>query len=215
MPVSNGGRAMRLLEQRGGVKAVETNEIQRQKSTYKQVVADIAKGNLGSGFEQLDDLGWIVELEDEQRLDRIAKDYADSIAKGMSTLVVSPTNLESSITTTAIRDELKMRAMIGKDETSFVRLRPKHLTAAERRDAAFLEAGDVIVFQQNAKGHKKGERIQVGDAMPSELLELADRFAVYRPEKLQLSSGDRLRFTANGKTKDRKHRLNNGSIYRN
>src|SRR5262249_28245932 len=39
------------------------------------------------------------------------------------------------------------------------------------------------------------------------------RFEVYRPVQLALAKGDRIRLTAGGKTKDGKHRLNNGSLF--
>ncbi|MCA9217971.1 MAG: relaxase domain-containing protein, partial [Planctomycetales bacterium] len=207
------GTAMRLLEQHAGLIPAETKEIQRQKSRYKLAVAAIATGGLIGGFEQLDRLGWIRELEDSDREQQIAKDYVTSIRKGLSTLVVSPTNAEGEQITRAIRQELRSRKMIGEQDHKLTRLQPKHLTEAERGDAAFYEKGDVIVFQQNATGHRKGERMTIGDTVPDELLELAPRFAVFRAEELQLATKDRIRITANGKTKDGKHRLNNGSVY--
>jgi ATP-dependent exoDNAse (exonuclease V) alpha subunit len=40
----------------------------------------------------------------------------------------------------------------------------------------------------------------------------AERFQVYRPTVLRVAAGDRLRITANGKSKDGKHRLDNGAL---
>ncbi len=88
------------------------------------------------------------------------------------------------------------------------------MTEAERRDPVNYEDGDVVVFQQNAKGgFRKGQRITVrGDAedLP---LHLADRFGVYKARELPLTEGDRVRITANGTTIDGMHRLNNGAVY--
>ena len=88
--------------------------------------------------------------------------------------------------------------MIGKDDYAFIRLKPKHLTEAERRDKAFYEQGDVIVFQQNAKGHRKGERMTIHGDVPDDLLELAPRYAVYQTEQLKLATGDCIRITRVG-----------------
>ena len=44
-------------------------------------------------------------------------------------------------------------------------------------------------------------------------LDQAARFQVYRPETMRLATGDRLRVTADGKTADGRHRLNNGALY--
>ena len=69
----------------------------------------------------------------------------------------------------------------------------------------------MLQFHQNAKGFKNGERLLVGhQPLP---LEQAARFQAYRPEAIRLAAGDRLRVTANGKTADGRHRLNNGSLY--
>jgi hypothetical protein len=68
-----------------------------------------------------------------------------------------------------------------------------------------------VQFQQNAKGYTKGSRLIVGDAVKPPT-ELAQRFEVYRPVQLALAVGDRVRITVGCKTKDGKHRLNNGSL---
>jgi len=44
-------------------------------------------------------------------------------------------------------------------------------------------------------------------------VEFANRFELYHPTQLALAKGDRIRVTAGGKTKDGKHRLNNGSLF--
>jgi len=44
-------------------------------------------------------------------------------------------------------------------------------------------------------------------------VEYAERFEVYRPGRLALATGDRLRVTANGATKDGKHKLRNGALF--
>lgn len=71
-------------------------------------------------------------------------------------------------------------------------------------------ADDVLVFHQNAKGFKKGERIQAREgALP---LDQAARFDVFHSQHLEIAAGDVLRVTRNGTTLDRKHRLNNGQL---
>ena len=86
-----------------------------------------------------------------------------------------------------------------------------NLTAAERSDNINYRLGDVILFHQNAKGFQKGDRLIAGkDALP---LGQSDRFTTFRPGVLSLSSGDTIRVTHNGKTKDGQHRLDNGAIF--
>ncbi len=70
----------------------------------------------------------------------------------------------------------------------------------------------MLQFHQNAPGHKNGSRLVVaeGEKLP---LQYAERFEVYRPAQLTLAVGDRVRITANGKTRDGKHALRNGSLF--
>ena len=103
------GPALRLLEQYAGLKPAHVREIQRQQGEYRDAVAAIARGDLAQGYEQLDQLGWIRELGDEDRNATIARDYVDSVRSGLTTLVVSPTHAEGQQITQAIRSELKRR----------------------------------------------------------------------------------------------------------
>jgi len=86
-----------------------------------------------------------------------------------------------------------------------------NLTEAERRDAANYMPGDVLVYHQNAPGHRKGERVTVEDGpLP---LKQAERFTVFHRSALPLAERDWIRVTQNGTTADGGHRLNNGSVF--
>lgn len=209
------GAAMRLLEQESGIRPAIVNNIRRQQGIYKEAVFHLAHGHTASGFELLDQLGWVREVEDDERCRVIAKEYADSLANGgEAPLVISPTHTEGKQITDAIRNELKERCLLGAIEHSLPRLISLNLTKAERADAAMIEAGDVIVFTQNAPGYKKGDRLVVTGTLPQGLAKYADRYQVTKLAEEGFAVGDPIRFTANGKTKDEKHRLNNGAIYR-
>jgi ATP-dependent exoDNAse (exonuclease V) alpha subunit len=57
-----------------------------------------------------------------------------------------------------------------------------------------------------------GERVKVGETeLP---LHLAKRFTVFRSSELELALGDKVRITNNGWTKDGRHKLINGKLYR-
>jgi hypothetical protein len=90
---------------------------------------------------------------------------------------------------------------------------PAHLTDAEKGDAVHYGPGDLLQFHQNAPGHVKGSRVVVAGGEGELPLAHADRFEVYHPGRLVLAAGDRVRVTANGKTKDGGHALRNGAIY--
>ena len=210
--VTRGG-VLGLLDRYAGVTPVEIGTIRRQRGKYKEAIGKIAEGDVLGGFDRLDALGWVRELPDGEREQAVARDYADAVGKQRSAMVLSPTHAEARGLTAAIRTELKGRGLIDGEERNVRTLIPRHLTAAEKADPAFLRDGDVVVFQQHAKGYRKGERVAIDGAPPPELVAQATRFAVFRPATLPLAAGDRIRLAAGGRTADGAHRLNNGGVF--
>ncbi len=205
------GAALRLLEEEAGLVPAEIREIQRQRGDYREAVRALSEGRTEDGFRELDRLGWIREVGETERYKALAEDYVATVEVGKTALVVSPTHLEGEWITDEIRARLKQAGKLGEGERTFLALESANLTEAEKADPLNYAPGDVLVFHQNAKGHRKGERVIVGDEpLP---LEQAERFQVYRPSVLPIAPGDVLRITRNGTTADGRHRLNNGAIY--
>lgn len=222
------GAALRLLEERAGVRPAEVTEIQRQRGAFKTAVAALASGDAGEGFDRLDALGMVREVADDADRHRaLAWEYAESLARGQQVLAISPTRCEGARVTEAIRAELRNAGLIGGDEHTVMRLDPRHLTDAEKRDATAYTQGDVLQFIRATRGvAERGERlavcghdgdaIRVFDAAGKECcipLTAVERFQVYRPQALPLAIGDRIRMTQNTLTQDGKHRLVNGAVY--
>ena len=211
------GEPLKLLEDMAGLKVAEVTEILRQTGDYKKAAQALSEGRIVEGFEELDKLGWIKQVDDAQRYQKLADAYLAAVAEKKrngeykSALVVSPTHKELDQISEAIRAGLKAQGRLGKDRivTAWV---PAHLTDAEKSDPTQYEPGDMLQFHQNAPGFIKGSRLIVGEEVAPPTT-LAKRFEVYRPTELTLAVGDRIRITAGGKTKDGKHRLNNGSLF--
>lgn len=214
------GALMRALQEYGGLQPFRLSEIKRQEGKgYKRAVELFSQGKSLEGFDALDNLGWVRQIQEGDRNHAIAADYAQALKDGKTwdeVLVVSPTHVEGKAITGAIREMLRRERRLSKEEREFTRLVAANLTEAERGDAVHYRPGeiDVLQFHQNARGYKKGERIAVGDAGANSLpLDQAAMFQAYRAETIALSEGDVIRFTAGGKTADGKHRLNNGATY--
>ncbi len=211
------GAVLKLLETEAGLPGVAVTEIVRQTGDYKRAVKDLETGKTREGLAELDRLGWVREVADaDERYAAMAKAYLAATAErkrdgtAKSALVVTPTHAEAARITAAVRDELERTGNLGVSRT-FVSLTPLHLTEAERGQAGSYLPGDVLQFHRHAPGHQSGSRLTAGaGTLP---LDHAERFQVYRPTTLALAAGDRVRVTANGKTKDGKHRLNNGALY--
>lgn len=205
------GAALRLLEEEAGIRPAELRDIQRQRGEYKAAVAALGDGRTDEGFRRLDHLGWIREVGDTDRYRVLAEDYAAIVQQCKTALVVSPTHLEGEWITGEIRDRLRHAGRLHGGDRSFTVLESTNLTEADKRDGLNYTPGDVLVFHQNARGYRKGDRVMVGDApLP---LDQAARFQLFRTGEISLAAGDRIRITRNGTTMDGKHRLNNGAVY--
>ncbi len=209
------GAAMRLLEQEGGISPAIVRKVQRQTGAYKDAVLELAQGRTMNGFNALDKLGWIHEIEDsEQRYQQMAVRFAESWEANETVLAVAPTHAEANILTEKIRAELIARGQITGEKREFIGLDSMRLTEAERTDDLRLKEGDVMVLHRAVKGAKRGARLDVTPENIDLLKQFPAKFDVFRKRKLAFATGDLIRITANGKTKDKQHSLNNGQVFR-
>jgi conjugative relaxase-like TrwC/TraI family protein len=210
------GEPLKLLEETAGLKVAEVTEILRQQGDYKKAAQALSEGRTDEGFEELDKLGWIKQVADNDRYRQLAGAYLSAVAETKrggvhkTALVVSPTHAEGDRITEAIRAGLKAKGKLDGQRIVNAWV-STHLTDAQKADPTEYEPGDMLQFHQNAPGYKKGSRLIVGEEVKPPT-GLAKRFEAYRPVPLALAAGDRVRITAGGKTKDGKHRLSNGSL---
>ena len=216
------GKPLALLESEAGIKPKTVSKIRRQKHTdYRQAVEALSQGDVAGGFDRLDSLGAVHQLSDSDRYTQLAKDYADSIDSGKSTLVIAPTHAERAIVNEAIRDEMKSRGHIHHDEHSIGMLKSIRLTEAQRADSFNFKADDVVEFVTRGKGgFNAGDRLRVtkvegehvyadSDKGPVEVpLDSPRSFDVYRWHEAKFAAGDQIRITK----KDKANRLYNGTM---
>ena len=65
-------------------------------------------------------------------------------------------------------------------------------------------------FHRNSGTFRAGQRVRVADWKPGQHFGKASDFSVYEPASIAIAAGDLLRATAGGKTKDGKHKFDNG-----
>jgi ATP-dependent exoDNAse (exonuclease V) alpha subunit len=195
------------------MKTVKLEEIVRQKDPeLKQVVEQLARGEVREGIQNLDRQGRVHEIHDhDERIAAIAKEYAKSPE---NTLVVSPDNRSRTEINERIHVELQRGCLVSREEYRIRTLVPRQdLTGADRTWAERYEVGDVLRYSRASKetGIGKGEYAQVKsiDAANNQLtVELQDRtertydprrqrgVSVFREEMRSFSVGDRIQFTA-------------------
>ena len=219
------GDALRILESVAGITPATVNKIYRQKSKeYREAVQDLADGNVKRAFAKLDALESIKQTDKDHPNDGLVSDYIDTLQRGKTALVISPTHKQGEQVTDAIRGKLREFGKIGKKDATVSRLVNLNLTEAEKSDAYHYMPGLVLQFNQNRPGIKRGSQWSIVATADKQLtiqdregktasLPLSDarHFDVFRKEELSLSSGDMIRITRNGiDLNDR--RLNNGEF---
>jgi ATP-dependent exoDNAse (exonuclease V) alpha subunit len=242
------GDALRIIEEEAGLPFAELKDVKRQtNASYRAAVQAISEGDapskngtkLAEGIEALERIGAIVELEGEERYRQMANDYLTATTERKrdgtvkTALVVAPTHAEGDRITDYIREGLREQGRLSDKERRFQSLEMANWTTAQRKDAAMYKPGLVVQFHQNARGFKRGEKVEVlghdkdgvtvkytnGKKASLQLGE-AEKFQVYRPAEIELAAGDVVRITQNGygnqserTGKADKPRLNNGAVF--
>ena len=218
----NRGDGLRLVAESGLVTVKETRKVYRQKNEqYRKAVEQISEGRTLEGIKILNEMGAIVECPDpEKRFAAIAEEYV----KSPDSLIISPTHAEGDVVTSEIRKKLKELGVLS-GEWEATTHQNRNLTEAERGQALFLNAGDIVRFHQNARGgFKKGQTLKIehigkdgriwldgGSKLRQLNLSAAKHYQIYREEKLPLAIGDKIRLTRNVTVNGK--RLFNGSVH--
>ena len=208
--VARDGNLMRVLETHAGLPVAKLKDIRRQRGEYKAAVSLLSKGEMAEGFDAIEKLGWVQTVEDNAPL---VDDYMAALDAKKEVLAVSPTHAEAGEVTDAIRARLKDRGTISGEERVYETLRPLHWSEAERGDLERYTGEEVICFHRNGGTFKAGDRVAIADFKPGMRLGPATTYSVFAPTTTALAKGESLRITANGKSADGKHALDNGSRY--
>ncbi len=223
------GDALKILETEAHIKPAEVRAIRRQTNkAYREACQLLADGEVIKGFTKLDAMNAIKEVSHDERAQKLAEVYLESLKAKQQSLVISPTHAEGNRVTQAIRESLKQAKKLGAKEKSYTRLERLDLSAAQKQDHTQYQKGDVIQLHQHMKwGLRRGHRARVVEATKEGIkvkrerdgftvpldTRHPDRFSVYQEQEMKLAKGDRVRVTLNGRTQDKKHELDNGSIY--
>ena len=196
-----------------GMHTAKLDKIVRQRDAeLKQVVEQLAQGQVGEAVNGLERQGRVHEVKNQaERTAAIAKEYA---RQPESTLVVSPDNRSRAEINQAIRAELQGTGVVGREEHRTDVLVPRQdLTGADRTWAERYRFNDVLLYSRNSKetGLQKDEyaRVKSVDAAANQITVMrADGSVVtydprrqqgvslYRDQEKAFSVGDRIQFTA-------------------
>ena len=228
----NAGDALRQLQEKSQLRPAVVNTIVRQKGNeeYRRAIQSLAIGNTLEGYQKLDKMGAVKEIEDnEERQNALADAYLKSLEQKRSALIVSPSHAEGDAITQTVRDKLKDAGKITGDERVFDTHRSVSLTEEQKKDAAQYQQGMVLRFHRSYKGgftagqhytiesgsENTNGYLQVKDAFGKSTplpFEASEQFQVYQPTSTSIATGDKLRITVNTKSQEGT-KLHNGQVY--
>jgi len=206
------GRPFAQLQE-AGMRTATLKDIVRQRDPeLKQVVEQLASGQVRAAVESLDQQGRVHQVKGhDERIGAIAREYAKSPA---GTLVVSPDNRSRSEINQRIHDELQSRGLVDRQEHSVRTLVPRQeMTGADRSWAQQYKVDDILRYARSSKetGIEKGEYTRVVAVNAKENTLTVTRatgeqttydprrqvgVSVYREQERKFSVGDRVQFTA-------------------
>jgi hypothetical protein len=206
------GRPFAQLQE-AGMRTATLNDIVRQRDPeLKQVVEQLARGQVGAAVECLGQQGRVHEVKGhEERIAAIAREYAKSPD---GTLVVSPDNRSRSEINQQIHDELQSHGVVSRQEHSVRTLVPRQeMTGADRSWAQQYRVDDILRYSRSSKetGIQKGDytRVLTVNAQENTLTVVRASgeqttydprrqvgVSVYREQSRAFSVGDRIQFTA-------------------
>ena len=224
-PVARGD-AMRILEEHAGLRPARVLTVQRQKDPrYLEAVQCISGRKIEEGFHLLQQHGFVRELDGKARYHALADEYVEAVSAGESCLVVAPTHAEGGTVTMAIRERLKDARLLDHSGVEIPTLRNTGWTEALRSRPDSFQPGLVVHLHQNlpGKNFRKGARFTVTSIREGQVwvgveggelplpLERASDFSVFKQESIEVTRGERLRLTMNGKALGGES-FNNGDV---
>lgn len=206
------GRPYHQLQE-AGIRTAHLNEVVRQQDPeLKAVVEQLARGEVHSAVERLDQQGRVHEIGPcEERLAAVANEY---VKDPRATLVVSPDNQSRQDLNDVIHQAMQREGHVDRHEESVSVLVPRQeVTGADRQWAGRYEVGDIIRYSRGSQalGIEAGEYARVArvDAKTNEVTVRTggERTVSYDPRRLQgvtiyreteraFAAGDRVQMTA-------------------
>ncbi|HET8925746.1 MAG TPA: MobF family relaxase [Candidatus Acidoferrum sp.] len=199
--------------QEAGIQTARLDEIMRQKDpALKEVVEQLARGNVRDAMEKLDTQGRVHEIVDrDERLAEIARAYT---TKPEGTLVVSPDNQSRREINEAIHRTMQSAGQVDYSEHRMRTLVARQeITGADRQWAGQYKLGDIVRYTRGSKtlGIKAGEYGRVASLTENDNRVRVKRengeqvsydprrlhgVTLYRETERAFSEGDRVQFTA-------------------
>lgn len=171
------GDAARIVEKESRVRVVELKEVRRQAANpaYKAAAEDLAAGRIIAGLRKLDRMGAVLEIADpaDRRRRMVDEWYRASqetkqvrsrdglLERAKTALMVAPTWAEIDALNLHARHKLRCDGKLAQRDESFISLRSKDWTKAQKKDVRNYQPGDILVAHKATKQFAKGDELRV------------------------------------------------------
>jgi ATP-dependent exoDNAse (exonuclease V) alpha subunit len=210
------GDALRILENHSDFQSGQLTRIRRQrKAEYRKAVELAAQKNTHEAFAQLECMGVVTELPDNQLHDKAVQSYLKALAESKSALLITPTWNEIEAVTEKVRAALKSSGRLAGEEKEFQVFDSLSWTEAQKRDARQYRLGMAIRFHRSKGDFAKDETIAVvaveNDSLKVQRADGSENifplgagyacFDVGEKRKLKVAAGDKLLLQSNWQKK--------------
>ena len=210
------GRMFQKLQESGAMKTVHMKETLRQKGEdYKQIIADIAERKIDRAFTRMEAKNKVHEIvDDRERREAIVNEVA-SRKDYRNTLVVTPFNKDRNSLNAKIREALKDKGVLQKEEHTFAVREPKVIPPTERHFSQSYSGGDVVAVNKSFPGmgvgsqgyvlstNRETQEIMVatnfGKTVTIDVGKHGHKLGVYEPKLIPFSQGEKVVFLKNDK----------------
>jgi len=211
------GNPFGLLQTRAGLLTAFISQNMRQKDEQLKAVVDLCEAQRpAAAFDLLNSQGKISEIPvEEQRIEALVNDYLTRpLEQRRNTLIMATTHKERATLTQAIRDKLIQQGTLSGPALEIEVWQKKALDKHELLVADHYQAGDLVRFWRNSGQFAKGEQYRVtstnsdqhsvelvdskGQTYTLDLYRYKDR-EVFSPQRLEIRTGEEMRFTAGSK----------------
>lgn len=210
------GDALRILEKHSDFQSGQLTRIRRQRrAEYRKAVELVAQKRTVEAFVQLERMGAVVELSDNQLYDFAAQSYLKALEQNQTALLVAPTWNEIEAVTEKVRAALKMSGRLASEEREFQVFDSLSWTEAQKQDLRQYRPGMALRFHRGTRDFDKAESVQVvaieNDALKVQRVDGSESifklgaacasFDVGETKKLKVAAGDKLLLQANAARK--------------
>lgn len=156
------GDALRILEEHSPLTVVELTRIRRQRRPeYRAAVEKAAQRDSRGAFDLLERMGAISSMPTDQVHQEAARLYTDNRIQDRSALLIAPTWSEIDALTRHVRDSLKERGLLEREERAIPVMRSLSWTLAQTADVASYRPGLWLRFHHARGSFAKNETAEV------------------------------------------------------